>query len=321
MIKLQDGRFEPYSEQDILDNFPKEDFYVAFGSSHTAGWCDDGTERIMSREKNWPAQLEKKIGKPVFNLGMGGVMPQTMLEIVCDFLYYYKKQNAKCLGAFIEPRAHDFSLVQDKTLEFLERERKSFRDKDNPTRNEKAALMHHQAIALGRAYYTKNTLGNYYNVFNLGRQLSAGRHEKYDDIDNGVIKWIREVVYYQFMGAHVHFDCLNILLRMTQILGTHSIPNYTFYWECHEPEGETDEDTYNIQYLYYNTMAEYIKRGINYLKADNELRLHKRSFDIIKMVQDRTSKEFLDDNMCKCEHYNENVSAVVADILYEKVIK
>ena len=119
MIDLITSKHILYTEQEIIDNFPKEDFYVVFGTSHSAGWCDNGSERIMSREENWPAQLEKMLNKPVFNLAMGGVTPQLMLEIVCDFLYYYSKQNAKCLGAIIEPRAQDYTVLKDISLLIL----------------------------------------------------------------------------------------------------------------------------------------------------------------------------------------------------------
>ena len=313
MIDLIDDDFKPYSEQDILDNFPKEDFYVVFGSSHSAGWCDNGQERLMAREKNWASQLEKKIGKPVFNLAMGGIMPQTMLEIVCDFVYYYTQQDSKCLGAFIEPRPHDYCVVKDVSHYFLSK---------NPTiKQRKLNMFKHQAIALGRDYHTKNNLSCYYNVFQVGRQLNAANHIKYKDIDKHTVNWIRSRVEHEFLGARVHFDCLNILLRMTQVLTSHSIPNYTFYWEVHEPDLDDDSATERMQQLYYSTMEEYIKRGINYIRADDEEKLHKRSFDMLKMVRDRKGEQFMKDNICKCEHYNENVSAVVADILYEKVIK
>ena len=44
------------SDKEILDVFPKEDFYVVFGTSHTAGWCERNNERIMSHEHNWCSQ-------------------------------------------------------------------------------------------------------------------------------------------------------------------------------------------------------------------------------------------------------------------------
>lgn len=315
MVNLIDKKHRLYTEQEILDNFPKEDFYVVFGSSHSAGWCDNrdiGQGRIMDRHKNWPGQLEKRLGKPVFNLAMGGVMPQTMLEIVCDFAYYYSKQNKKCLGAFIEPRAHDFCVVKDETELQI-----GFGTFENSA--SQIDVLQHHAIALGRDYYTKDTDSNFYNIFKLGRQINAGRYNKYKDIDKNTENWVLGCVENQFSGAVVYFDCLNILLRMTQVLHSHSIPNYTFYWEPGEPYLDNKSKQKKIQHLFYHTMSAYINRGINYVRADNKTFLHMNSFDIIKMVRNRTGEEFLQENKCKCQHYNENVSKVVADILYEEI--
>ena len=46
MIDLITSKHILYTEQEIIDNFPKEDFYVVFGTSFSAGWCDNGSERI-----------------------------------------------------------------------------------------------------------------------------------------------------------------------------------------------------------------------------------------------------------------------------------
>ena len=312
MVDLITDKYKLYTEKEILDNFPKEDFYVVFGSSHSAGWCDNGQERIMDRHKNWPSRLESLIRKPVFNLAMGAVMPQTMLEIVCDFAYYYTKQNSRCLGAFIEPRTYDFSLVKDRSEEFLKN------DVVGDMQRHLEMLQHH-AIALGRDYYTKDNISNYYNVFQLGRQINAAQYDKYNNLDRHTKDWVIKCVENQYMGAYTYFDCLNILLRITQILHSHKIPNYTFIWEEGEPELESKNDTKKMQYLYYHTMSAYIDRGINFLKADNKPFLHIKSFSIIQMVRNITGDDFLKENMCKCQHYNTNVSKVVADILYEKI--
>jgi len=312
MIDLIANNYRLYTEQEILDNFPKENFYVVFGSSHSAGWCDNGQERIMDRHKNWPSRLETLLGKPVFNLAMGSVMPQTMLEIVCDFAFYYTKQNKKCLGAFIEPRSQDFSLVKDQSADYLKQAIVG-------DMKRQIDMFQHHAIALGRDYYTKDNVANYYNVFQLARQLNAGRYGKYKNIDKNTEDWVLKCVENQFMGGHNYFDCLNILLRMTQVLHSHNIPNYTFYWEEGEPELEDKTQTKQIQDLYYSTMAAYNKRGINYLRADNETFLHRKSFNIIQMVRNIKGNDFLEENKCKCKHYNTNVSKVIADILYEKI--
>jgi len=312
MVNLIGNNHRLYTEQEILDNFPKEEFYVVFGSSHSAGWCDNGQERIMDRHKNWPTQLEKRLGKPVFNLAMGAVMPQTMLEIVCDFAYYYSKQNKKCLGAFIEPRTYDFCVIKDQSEDYI---------KDSVVGNMKRQIdmFQHHAIALGRDYYTKDNVANFYNVFNIGRQLNAGRYNKYKNLDKHTEDWIMKCVENQFMGGYTHFNCLNLLLRMTQVLHSHSIPNYTFYWEEGEPEFDNKSDSKKIQDLYYNTMSAYINRGINYIRADNETFLHRKSFSIIQMVRNIVGDDFLEENKCKCQHYNTNISKVIADILYEKI--
>ena len=34
-------------------------------------------------------------------------------------------------------------------------------------------MMQHHAIALGRDYYTKENISNYYNVFKSGRQINC----------------------------------------------------------------------------------------------------------------------------------------------------
>ena len=308
--KLDGSEYRTYTEQEIIDNFPKEDFYVVFGTSHSAGWCDDGTERIMSREKNWPSQLEKMCGKPVFNLSIGGITPQMMLEVVCEFVYYYGKQSSKCLGAFIEPRSADHSVMLDISAEIA-----------NETQDDKFVRMaKHHAIACGRDYITKDCISNYYNIFNVARQLNGARYDKYDnDLSNDIQKWIKDTVVYQMLGSYLHFDSLNILLRMTQVLHSNGIKNHTFYWETHVPELDNDKDTKQIQLMYFNAMSSYINRGINYIRCDDKPYLNKRSFDMIKLIEEKTSYDFLQRNYCKCMHYNEQVHKIAAEIIYEKV--
>lgn len=309
--KLDGSEYRTYTEQEILDNFPKQDFYVVFGTSHSAGWCDNGVERVMSREKNWPTQLEKMCGKPVFNLSIPGVTPQTMLEMVCEFNYYYHKQNAKCLGAFIEPRAADHSIMLDVSHKVV-----------NQTHGDKYVRMaKHHVIALGRDYITKDLDSNYYNIFNVARQINGANYQKYKgDLPNETIKWIKDTVVNQMLGSYLHFDSLNLLLRMTQVLHSSGIENHTFYWETHVPELDNDNDTKQIQLMYFNAMSSYINRGINYIRCDDKPYLNKRSFDMIKLIEDKTSYEFLQDNYCKCMHYNEKVHKIAAEIIYEKVL-
>ena len=306
--KLDGSEYRTYTEQEIIDNFPKEDFYVVFGTSHSAGWCDNGVERIMSREKNWPSQLEKMIGKPVFNLSVGGITPQMMLEIVRDFAYYYSKQNSKCLGAFIEPRAVDHSLMLDISEEVAK----------YPGSKHSIMVKHH-AIACGRDYITKDCVSNYYNVFNVARQLNAARYDKYKDLSKDKINWIKSTVENQMLGSYLHFNCLNLLLRMTQVLHSKNIKNYVFYWESAQPSLDDKKQNEKIQLMFYQTMASYITRGINFIRADDKKYIHKNSFDIVDMILQKTSADFLQSNCCKCMHYNENVSKVAAEIIYEKV--
>ena len=297
------------SDKEILDVFPKEDFYVVFGTSHTAGWCERNNERIMSREHNWCSQLSKKLGKPVFNLALGGNTPDIMLEMVSEFVYYYNKQHAKCLGAIIEARAADHSVFFDDD-EFI---------KTRELKDKHFEIASHHAITLGRDYITKNTTSNFYNICNIARQLNGPVATKYKDLTNDQLKWVQKTVEHTMVGAYIHFNCLNKLLRMTQILHAVNIPNYCFYWESEKVEGLNDHETYNMQKLYYSTVNAYSQRGLNFINWQKEKPLNKNSFHMLTEIERRNGIEFLNQNECACQHYNEKVSAEAAQILYEEL--
>lgn len=298
------------TDKEILNVFPKEDFYVVFGTSHSAGWCDNGVERIMPKEKNWPSRLSKKLGKPVFNLAVGGVTPNIMLEIVSEFAYYYSKQNAKCLGAIIEARATDHSVFID-TGDFI---------KHGSATNENDLMqsMHH-AITLGRDYINQNTIACFYNTNCIARQVNAASYKKYKDITADQAKWLEKTLEYQMLGGYIHFDCLNKVLRMTQILNSHNIPNHVFHWESEKVEAFEKDDTPTLYGLFYKTVNNYAQRGLNFINWQKEKPLSKHSFHMLTEIERRQGIDFLNQNECACQHHNELVSAEAAQILYEEI--
>ena len=80
------------------------------------------------------------------------------------------------------------------------------------------------------------------------------------------------------MGGLTHFNCLNILLRMTSFT-FHNI-QLTFYWEAGSPNIDVGDKkmTNAMEKLYFETMLAYIDRGINYIKLDNKDYINRFSF-------------------------------------------
>ena len=280
---------------EILSKFPKEDFYVVFGTSHSAGWCKDDNQIIMPNEKNWTKQFEKLSGVPVLNLAVGGCTAYEMQNMVIDFLYYYKHQPNKCIGAFIEARQSEFFVWIDK--------------KDDINFN-KVNLV--PDILSGREYTDSSKHTDF--LHSVADKENAIHYNKQGDLKD----WLNGFIEHQLGGMYNYYDSLYVLYKMTQMLNTYDIKNYSFYWASSDYNDNPDSD--------YNTdsaqkLVEISEQmDINFIKFDPESEdnfFHNNS--AIKAVQQIKGNTWIENNTCSCYHQNEHFHKELAQII-NKVI-
>lgn len=283
------------TEQEILDNFPKEDFYVVFGTSHSAGWCKDANQIIMPNEKNWTKQFQKLSGVPVLNLSVGGCTSYEMQNMVIDFLYYYKQQSSKCIGAFIEARQAEFYVWVDK--------------KDSIKFN-KVNLVPY--ILSGRDYTdsTKHT--------DFMHSVADKVNVIHDNSQGDLKDWLNGFVEHQLGGMYPYYDSLYVLYKITQMLNTYNIKNYSFYWASTHYTGSSDSDhNTNSEQKLVEISEQMDINFINFNPDSENSFFHNNS--AIRAVAEIRGNTWVKNNQCSCHHHNEHFHKELAQII-NKVI-
>lgn len=280
---------------DILSKFPNDDFYVVFGTSHSAGWCNNGKEILMPKENNWPTQFEKLCGIPVLNLAVGGCTHYEMQNMVIDFLYYYKQQSSKCIGAFIEARQNEYQV---------------WIDKKHATKFDKVKLV--PEITTGRDYTDSTEHTSF--MYQVASKETAHLYDNYDEIQ----KWLHDTIEHQLGGMFPYYDSLHVLYNMTKMLNTHDIKNYSFYWVSSDYTDDLESD-YNINST--KTIVELSEQmGINFIKFNSSVNypfFHNNS--ALRAVADIKGQDWVLRNTCICHHQNEQFHKEFAQIM-NKVI-
>lgn len=77
-------------------------YFIVFGTSHTAGACQNGDSKWLEYHEKWASKLEAHLGMPVYNLSRQGTINQRITQILNDVVDEW--DLSKCKGIIIECR-------------------------------------------------------------------------------------------------------------------------------------------------------------------------------------------------------------------------
>lgn len=75
---------ENITTDDIISSFPKKDFILVLGTSHSAGSCQIGDYTKLDKKESWIGVLEQRLQMPIMNLAVPGNHNSTMVHQLQD---------------------------------------------------------------------------------------------------------------------------------------------------------------------------------------------------------------------------------------------
>ena len=70
-------------------------YLIVFGTSHTAGACQNGDSKWLEYHEKYASKLEAHLGMPVYNLSRQGAINQRITQIFNDVVDEWDQHIAK----------------------------------------------------------------------------------------------------------------------------------------------------------------------------------------------------------------------------------
>lgn len=291
----------------MLDlQIPDAPFLAILGTSHTAGDCDDGVSTQV--EHTYGKLLADKMGLEYVNLGMSGASNFDLLEIANELTAYDLLKNCKMF--LLEPRlgGGTMNISRDPLLEYYNND--IFQDYDHIY---PSLLMTEHFSDIAEKYMPTVSYG-YFSIWNgsdlsdarVRDRISGGYADNIKHVSNTEFseftKYLKQKVYYEAGTCYNRIHDLTVIQSIKNIVGVSNFGWLNFSGApAHHP---LIEDIYKYN-LPYGELPE---------DATN-----RRNLSIITYITENYSAEFINQNECRCGHFNQKVHQLIADILYERI--
>lgn len=293
----------------ITERFPAEPYMIILGTSHTAGDCRDGESEKV--DHSYGELLADWLGLKFVNLGMPGASNFDLMEIANELVAAGVLKN--CAMLLLEPRlgSGTINISRDPVLEYYHNSMFQSHDAVHPslftTEHFLDQLLVHQPTTTYS--YFSVWPGSDLNVANMRRWIANGYAENAGHITDLELQefadYIKKKLYYESNTSYTKLHDLTVIHSIKNIVMGAGVPKFGWFNFGGAPANHPMIDDI---YQYYLPLGHCPAGSFN-----------KRDLSIMSYIADHYSPEFVTNNQCVCGHFNQQVHAVIADILYERL--